>query len=72
MDYLDTLLTAEVKSFKAEVNILCNRYLHGSPNWWNALYSGEEIIVRRSSRRVDWGLEYTKKQYTEVDYVMVK
>jgi hypothetical protein len=32
MDYLDASLTIEVKSFKAEVNILCNRYLRGNPD----------------------------------------
>jgi hypothetical protein len=32
MDYLDALLTVEVKSFKAEVNILCNMYLCGNPD----------------------------------------
>jgi hypothetical protein len=28
--------------------------------------------VEHSSRRADWCLEYTKKQYTEVEYVAVK
>ncbi len=31
-----------------------------------------KITVKCSSRRVDWWLEYTKKQYTEVEYVAVK
>jgi hypothetical protein len=44
MDYLDASLTVEVKSFKAEVNILCNRYLCGNPNKWNALYISGKII----------------------------
>ncbi len=44
MDYLDTSLTVEVKSFKAEVNILCNRYLRGNPDRWNALYISGKII----------------------------
>ncbi len=30
MDYLDASLTIKAKSFKAEVNIICNRYLHGN------------------------------------------
>jgi hypothetical protein len=45
MDYLDASLTVEVKSFKAEVNILCNRYICGNPNRWNALYISGEIIT---------------------------
>ena len=32
MDYLDASLTIEAKSFKAEVNIICNRYLCGNPD----------------------------------------
>ena len=32
MDHLDASLTVEVKSFKAEVNILCNRYLCRNPD----------------------------------------
>ncbi len=44
MDYLDASLTVEVKSFKAEVNILCNRYLHGNPDRWTASYISGEII----------------------------
>jgi hypothetical protein len=44
MDYLDASLTVEVKSFKAEVNILCNRYLCGNPDRWNASYLSGEII----------------------------
>jgi hypothetical protein len=44
MDYLNGSLTDEVKSFKAEVNIPCNRYLRGNPNRWNASYISGEII----------------------------
>jgi hypothetical protein len=44
MDFLDASLTVEVKSFKAEVNILCNRYLCGNPNSWNASYISGKII----------------------------
>jgi hypothetical protein len=44
MNYLNASLTVELKSFKAKVNILCNRYLHGNPDKWNASYIGEEII----------------------------
>jgi hypothetical protein len=38
MDYLDVSLTVNVKSFKAEINILRNRYLHRNPDQWNASY----------------------------------
>ncbi len=44
MDYPDASLTVEVKSFKAEVNILCNRYLRGNPDRWTASYIFGEII----------------------------
>jgi hypothetical protein len=44
MDYLDASLTVEVKSFKAEVNILRNRYLRGNPDRWTASYISGEII----------------------------
>jgi hypothetical protein len=44
MDYLDTLLTVEAKSFKAKVNIHCNRYLCGNSDKWNASYIGGEIF----------------------------
>ena len=44
MDYLDASLTVEVKSFKAEVNILHNRYLRGNADRWTALYISGEII----------------------------
>ncbi len=44
MDYLDASLNANVKSFKAEINILQNKYLHGSPDQWNASYITGKII----------------------------
>ena len=44
MDYLDASLTVEVKSFKAKVNILCNRYLRGNPDRWTSSYITGEII----------------------------
>jgi hypothetical protein len=44
MDYLDVSLTVEAKSFKAEVNNICNRYLHQNPDRWNAMYISGEII----------------------------
>jgi hypothetical protein len=44
MDYLNASLTVEVKSIKAEVNILCNGHLCGNPDRWNASYTSGEII----------------------------
>jgi hypothetical protein len=44
MDYLDASLTVEVKSFKVEVNILCNLYLCGNPDCWTSLYITGKII----------------------------
>jgi hypothetical protein len=44
MDQLDASLTVNAKSFKAEVNIICNRYLCGNPDRWNAMYISGEII----------------------------
>jgi len=44
MDYLDASLTVDAKSFKAEVNILRNRYLRGNPDRWTASYISGEII----------------------------
>jgi hypothetical protein len=35
MDCLNASLTVEVKSFKAKVNILCNKHLRGNPDRWN-------------------------------------
>ena len=44
MDYLDASLTVEVKSFKAEVSIIRNRYLRGNPDKWDASYISGEIV----------------------------
>jgi hypothetical protein len=44
MDYLDASFTVEVKSFKAEVDILPNWYLCGNPDHWTALYISGKII----------------------------
>ncbi len=38
MDYLNAILTVDAKSFKAEVNIIQNKYLHGNPEKWSAWY----------------------------------
>ena len=38
MDYLHASLTIEVKSFKAEVNILDNRYICGNTDNWTASF----------------------------------
>ncbi len=49
MDYLDALLTVEAKSFKAEVNILRNRYLCGNHDQWDASYISGKIIITYNS-----------------------
>jgi hypothetical protein len=36
MDYLNAILTLHAKSFKAEVNIIQNKYLRGNPEKWSA------------------------------------
>jgi hypothetical protein len=44
MDYLNASLTAEVKSFKAKISIIQNKYLRGNPDKWTSSYiSGENI-----------------------------
>jgi hypothetical protein len=44
MDYLDAILTADAKSFKAEVNIIQNKYLCRNLEKWSALYIRGEMI----------------------------
>ncbi len=63
MDYLDASLTVKVKSFKAEVNILCNRYLRGNPDRWTSSYITGEIIKTYNNMFEDgtWKLEIGKK-----------
>ncbi len=63
MDYLNVSLTVEVKSFKAEVNIICNRYLCGNPDRWNAMYLSGEIIKTYNNMSKDetWKREIGKK-----------
>jgi hypothetical protein len=63
MDYLDASLTVEVKSFKAEVNILCDRYLRGNPDRWTASYISVEIIKTYNNMFEDgtWKREIGKK-----------
>jgi hypothetical protein len=63
MDYLDASLTVEVKSFKAEVNILHNRYLRGNADRWTALYISGEIIKTYNNMFEDgtWKREIGKK-----------
>ena len=54
MDYLDTSLTVDAKGFKAEVNIICNRYFHGNPDMWNASsYISGEIIKTHNNMSED-------------------
>jgi hypothetical protein len=63
MDYLDASLTVEIKSFKAEINILCNRYLCGNPDKWNASYILEEIIKTYNNMSKDrtWNCKIGEK-----------
>jgi hypothetical protein len=63
MDYLDASLTVEVKSFKAEVNIIHNRYLRGNPDRWNASYIAGEIIKTYNNMFEDgtWNREIGEK-----------
>jgi hypothetical protein len=44
MDYCDASLTAEVKSFKAEISIIQNKHIHGNPDKWTGSYIIGEII----------------------------
>jgi hypothetical protein len=63
MDYPDASLTVNAKSFKAEVNIFCNRYLCKTPDRWNAMYISGEIIKRYNSMSEDgtWKQESGEK-----------
>ena len=63
MDYLDASLTIEAKSFKAEVNIIRNRYLRGNPDKWNATYICGEIIKTYNNMFEDgtWKREIAEK-----------
>ena len=63
MDYLDVSLTINAKSFKAEVNIIHNRYLCGNPARWEKTYICSEIIKTYNSMSKDgtWKQEIGKK-----------
>jgi hypothetical protein len=63
MDFLDAALTIEAKTFKAEVNIICNRYLHGNPDKWNANCITGKTIKTYNNRFKDgtWKCEFGKK-----------
>ena len=63
MDYLDASLTIKAKSFKAEVNIIRNRYCRGNPDRWNATYICGEIIKTYNNMSKDgtWKQEIGKK-----------
>ena len=63
MDYLDASLTIKSKSFKAEVNIICNRYLRGNPDRWDATYICGEIIETYNNMSEDgtWKREISEK-----------
>jgi hypothetical protein len=63
IDYLDASLTIEAKSFKAEVNIIRNRYLRGNPDNWNATNICGEIIKTYNNMFKDgtWKREIAEK-----------
>ena len=63
MDYLNASLTIEAKSFKAEVNIICNRYLQGNLDRWDAMYICGEIINTYNNMSEDrtWKQEVGEK-----------
>ncbi len=63
MDCLDASLTVDVKSFKAEINILQNRYLRGNPDQWNASYITGKIIKTYNNMLEDgtWKQELGEK-----------
>jgi hypothetical protein len=63
MDYLDASLTVNAKSFKAEVNIICNKYLCRNPDRWNAMFiSGESIkMYNNMSEDGTWKQEIGEK-----------
>jgi hypothetical protein len=68
MDYLNASLTIEVKSFKAEVNNLCNRYLRGNPNRWNVLYISGKIIKTYNNNMFEDGT--WKQEIGEKDQII--
>jgi hypothetical protein len=63
MDYLDATLNIEAKTFKAEVNIIRNRYLCRNPDTWNATYISCKIIKTYNNMFEDrtWKRELGKK-----------
>jgi hypothetical protein len=63
MDYLNASLTIEAKSFKAEVDIIPNRYLCRNPDGWNATYIAGDIIKTYNNMFEDgtWKREIGKK-----------
>jgi hypothetical protein len=65
IDYLDAALTIEAKTFEAEVNIICNQYLCGNPNKWNATYISGKIIKMYHNMFEDgtWKRELGKKDH---------
>jgi hypothetical protein len=53
MDYLDASLTVEVKSFKAKISIIQNKYLRGNPDKWTTSYIRGEIIEMCNNMSAD-------------------
>jgi hypothetical protein len=68
MDYLNASLTVDAKSFKAEVNIICNRYLCGNPDRWNATYIDGEFIKSYNNMCEDAGT--WKQEIGEKDQII--
>jgi hypothetical protein len=67
MDYLNASLTVNVKSFKAEVNIIRKRYLCRNPDRWNAMYISGEIIKTYNNISED---KTWKRQIGESDQII--
>ncbi len=72
MDFLDALLTVEVKSFEAEVNIICSSYLLGNPDRWNALYISEEIIKTHNNMFEDGAWKHKISKKDQIIALMMK
>ncbi len=63
MDYLEAILTVDAKSFKAEVNIIQNKYLCGNPEKWSASYISGKMITTYNNMFEDgtWKQELAEK-----------
>ncbi len=63
MDYLNAAQWVKIKSFKAKVSIIRNRYLCSNPDKWTASYINGEIIKTYNNMSKDgtWKCEIGKK-----------